>query len=91
MIVNPFQSDEVKIPNPKIKDLRDYAKQTNFRLILGGVVLLLIVGLGLILYIYGSGAAVAGFLCILSGLFPVVLIYLLFVIIDWILKKSNSS
>ena len=40
------------------RDLRKYARQTNIRLGVGAVLVLLIVGLGLIYFIYGPGAAV---------------------------------
>lgn len=79
--------NEVAIRKTKFDDLRAYAKQTNFRLILGGVGLLFIVGLGLILIFYGKGAVLTGFLCILAGLLPILIIYFIFLIIDWIIKK----
>ncbi len=40
------------------RDLRKYASQTNFRLVVGGLLLLFIIGDGLIYYFYGKGAAV---------------------------------
>jgi hypothetical protein len=80
---------EVNIRKTKFDDLRAYAKQTNFRLILGGVGLLFIVGLGLILIFYGKGAVLTGFLCILAGLLPIFLILLFFQGIDWIIKKQK--
>ena len=45
-----------------MRDLRRYANQTNFRLIVGGLLLLFIVGDGLIYIIYGSAAAISGLL-----------------------------
>lgn len=72
-------------------DLRKYNRQTNIRLIIGALVLLFIVGGGLIYLIYGPGSAVLALLCILAGLFPVLLILLVFKIIDWIVKRANSE
>ena len=46
-----------------MKDLREYAKQTNVRLALGAFVLLFVVGVGLIWLFYGEGAAGLGFTC----------------------------
>lgn len=73
------------------RDLRKYARQTNVRLGAGAVLILLIVGVGLIYYIYGPGAAVTGLLCLLAGLSPIVLIVLSLAILDWIQQRANRS
>ena len=72
------------------RDLRKFARQTNIRLLVGFILLLLLVGDGLIYLIYGQGAAVFGLLCILAGLSPLILIYLVLVIIDRIVKIENQ-
>lgn len=74
-----------------MKDLREYAKQTNVRMALGAFILLFVVGVGLIWLIYGEGAAGLGFACLLAALFPVVLILLVFVAIEWILKHARPK
>ena len=74
-----------------MRDLREYAKQTNVRLGVGAFLLLFIVGLGLIYIIYGQGAAMMGFLCLLAGLTPLVLIFLSLAILDWIQKRANRD
>ena len=74
-----------------MRDLREYAKQTNVRLGVGAFLLLFIVGLGLIYLIYGQGAAMMGFLCLLAGLTPLVLIFLSLAILDWIQKRANRD
>jgi multisubunit Na+/H+ antiporter MnhB subunit len=74
-----------------MKDLRQYAKQTNVRLVLGAFILLFVVGVGLIWLIYGEGAAGLGFVCLLAALFPVILILLFFVAIEWILKRARPK
>ena len=73
------------------RDLRKYINQTNIRLAIGAVLLLLIVGGGLIWLIYGKGAASFGLFCLLAGLAPVVLIVLMFYAIDWILRHAGRK
>ena len=53
------------------RDLRNYAKRTNIQLAVGAFVLLFIIGLGLIWLLYGKGAALIGFLCLLGALVPI--------------------
>ena len=73
------------------RDLRKYARQTNVRLAVGAVLVLLIVGTGLIYLIYGPGAAVTGLSCLLAGLLPIGLIFLFLALLDWIQKRANRS
>ncbi len=72
-------------------DLRDYARQTTVRLIAGGFLLLFIVGDGLIYLIYGPSAALSGLLCLGIGILPIVLIFIIFAILDWIVKRANRE
>lgn len=74
-----------------MKDLREYAKQSNVRLALGAFILLFVVGVGLIWLIYGEGAAGLGFVCLLAALFPVILILFVFLGIEWILKHARPK
>lgn len=73
------------------RDLREYARQTNTRLIVGGVLLLFIVGDGLIYIIYGPGAAISGLLCLGVGLVPILLIMLVMTVIDWVVKHADRD
>ena len=73
------------------RDLRDYAKQTSVRLGVGAALLLFIIGLGLIWWIYGVGAAVMGFLCLLGALLPIGLIFLSLQLLDWIQKRASRD
>jgi hypothetical protein len=73
------------------RDLRKYARQTNFRLAVGAILLLFIIGDGLIYFFYGKGAALLGILCILAGLTPVVLVVLIFVLMDWVRKRIDHG
>jgi magnesium-transporting ATPase (P-type) len=73
------------------RDLRKYTSQTNVQLAAGALTLLFVVGLGLIAWIYGTGAAVMGFLCLLGALVPVGLIVLLMFGLDIIVKRINKD
>jgi hypothetical protein len=74
-----------------LKDLREYARQTNIRLAFGAFVLLFVVGLGLIWVFYGERAAGMGFVCLLAALFPVILILGIFLGIEWILRRARPK
>ena len=73
------------------RDLRKFSQNTNVRLAIGFVVLLLVVGDGLIYLIYGRSAALMGIVCILGGLAPIVLIAGLMFLIDQVVKKANDE
>jgi hypothetical protein len=73
------------------RDLRKFAKQTNFRLVFGFLVLLFLIGDGLIYLIYGTGAAVTGLICIAGALTPVLLITGILALLDLIVKKVNDE
>jgi multisubunit Na+/H+ antiporter MnhB subunit len=74
-----------------MRDLRDYAKQTNIRLALGAFILLFVIGVALVWVIYGEGAAGMAFTCLLAALFPVILILFIFLGIEWILKRARPK
>ena len=74
-----------------MRDLRKYARQTNFRLVIGALVLIFFIGDGLIYLIYGPAAAAMGFSCLLAGLTPVLLILLALLVMDWIVKNANRN
>jgi Na+/proline symporter len=73
------------------RDLRKYARDTNLRLLIGFILLLFIVGGGLIYAFYGPQSVVFGFLCLLAGLAPLVLIGLLLWGLEWIVKRANEE
>ena len=73
------------------RDLRKYASQTTFQLIIGALLVLFIVGDGLIYLIYGKSAALMGILCLLTGMIPVVLIVLILLIFEWIRKRADHG
>jgi uncharacterized SAM-binding protein YcdF (DUF218 family) len=74
-----------------MRDLRKYANQTNTRLILGALLVLLIVGDGLIWIIYGAGAAITGLLCIGAGLLPILIIIGVLWLMDWVVRKNRPE
>jgi hypothetical protein len=72
-------------------DLRKYSSQTITRLVVGALAILFIVGLGLIGWIYGVGAALMGLLCLLGALVPIGLIWLFLGGLDWLVKRLNQD
>ncbi len=73
------------------RDLRDYAKRTDRRLVIGGLLILFLVGGGLIWWFYGTPAAGLGITCLVAGLAPVVIIVVLFLVIERILKSAGRK
>jgi multisubunit Na+/H+ antiporter MnhB subunit len=74
-----------------MRDLREYARQTNVRLALGAFILLFVVGVALIWVFYGGQAAGMGLVCLLAALVPIILILFIFVGIEWILKSARPK
>lgn len=74
-----------------MRDLRQFARQTNFRLIAGGISLLFVVGLPLIYILWGEGAAIVGLICLLAGLAPLGLIWLALYVMERIVQRANQD
>lgn len=74
-----------------MRDMREYAKQTNVRLALAAFILLFVVGVALVWVFYGGNAAGMAFTCLLAALFPVILILFIFLAIDWILRRARPK
>ncbi len=72
------------------RDLRRYASQTNIRLLAGFFLLLIIVGDGLIYIVYGSAAAVSGLICILASAVPLLLVWLVMSLLEFIVKRTRE-
>ena len=72
-------------------DLRKYASQTNVQLVIGALTLLFVIGIGLIAWLYGLGAALMGLLCLLGALVPIGLIALSLNGLDAIVKRINKD
>lgn len=73
------------------RDLRRYARQTNTRLLAGGILILFLVGDGLIYLFYGRQAAMLGLLCLLTGLAPLLLIWLILMGFEWVVKRAHQE
>jgi hypothetical protein len=71
-------------------DLRRYARQTNVRLMAGFILLLFVVGDGLIFWLYGRNAALLGVMCLVVGLLPLLLIWLILVGLEWWVKRGEG-
>jgi hypothetical protein len=69
------------------KDLREYTRNTQNRLIFGFLVLVFLVGDGLIYIFYGKGAALVGLGCLVGALLPVGIVVLFLWFTDWLVKK----
>lgn len=74
-----------------MRDLRKYAKQTNNRLLAGGLLLVLFVGIGLIYAFYGPRSAVIGLVCLGAAFVPVILVVISLWAIEKIVKKANED
>jgi hypothetical protein len=74
-----------------VRDLRQYAKQTNLRLLIGFLLLLFFIGDGLILLFFGKQAALMGIICLLAGLSPVILIIMALWFIDWVVRRNKTE
>lgn len=74
-----------------MRDLRRYSHQTQWRLLVGFILLLFIIGIGLVYVFYGPRAAVLGMICLILGLAPMLLIYLALWGIEWIVKRNNPE
>jgi hypothetical protein len=72
------------------RDLRRYSQQTSFRLLLGFLVLIFLVGDGLIYLFMGCDAAVMGLVCLALGLAPALLVWLLLSWMGWLVKKERE-
>lgn len=75
----------------KPRDLRRYARQTNYRLLVGGIALLYLVGGGLIYWFYGPSALVSGLVCMTTAITPLLIIYIFLAAMGWLAKKANDE
>lgn len=72
------------------RDLRRYSQQTNFRLVAGFLILTFLVGDGLIYLFMGRNAAIMGLVCLVLGLAPALLVWLLLGMMGWLVKKERE-
>lgn len=72
-------------------DLRKYAAQTKYRLIIYFLVILFVVGLGLIWWLYGRGAAGMGLLCLIGMTLPVILVILIMLLLNAVVTNMHRD
>ena len=73
------------------RDLRKYASQTKYRLIFYFLVILFVIGLGLIWWLYGRGAAGMGLLCLISMALPVLAVILIMVLLNVVVERLHRD
>ncbi len=73
------------------RNLRSHRRQTDRRLLIGFVILLILVGDGLIFALYGLEAAVSGLLCLSFILIPVVMIWAALNGLDYLVKRGRAA
>ena len=74
-----------------MRDLRQYARQTNRQLLIGALIILFLIGDGLIYLFYGREAAISGLICMGVGLVPILLIGGILQILGWIVHKAREE
>lgn len=72
-------------------DLRKYNRQTIFRLVVGVLAILFIIGGGLIYLIYGAAPAAFGLLCLGGALLPVAVISVVLKLFEWIVNRYREQ
>lgn len=72
------------------RDLRRYARQTNFRLLVGFLALVFLVGDGLIYAFMGRNAAIMGLVCLALGLAPALIVWLVLELMGWLVKSERE-
>lgn len=72
------------------RDLRRYARQTNGRLVIGFLAIVLLIGPGLIYWLWGRDAALMGLVCTGAALIPAALVWFVLAVIGWIVRKSQE-
>jgi hypothetical protein len=73
-----------------VRDLREYTKKTQTRLVAGFLLLVFLVGDGLIFLFYGKEAGLLGLVCILAALLPVLIVVFFLWIADRVVKRNQS-
>jgi hypothetical protein len=74
-----------------IRDLRKYARQTDIQLLSGFFILLIVVGLGLVFFLWGAGAAVSGLICVGVTLLPVLVVLGVIWLLDYLARKARGE
>jgi hypothetical protein len=72
------------------RNLKDFRRQTDLRLMVGFVAILIFVGDGLVWWLYGPGAASLGLLCLLAGISPIALLWLILKGLEWLGRRTGQ-
>ena len=72
-------------------NLRRHSRQTQFRLIVGFILLVFLLGDGLIWLFYGRNAMLFGLLCLGAAMIPVVLVGLILWFLEWLVKRADRE
>lgn len=73
------------------RDLRGYAASTQFRLIVGGALMVLLAAVGSAAFFYGPAAAVSALLCLVAALVPIGFIAAALQLMDWIVRRYRNG
>ena len=73
------------------RDLRKYARQTNFRVLVLIILAIVVLGEAFIYFVYGPAAMVTGLICFGGAIIPLFLIWLFLKGMDWIVKRGNEQ
>lgn len=73
-----------------MSDMRNYAKKTNRRLVIGFILILLIVGMGLVAIFWGTPAALFGAICLAGMIIPSALIWGVLTLFAYIRNKADA-
>ncbi|MBN2500065.1 MAG: hypothetical protein JXB38_04800 [Anaerolineales bacterium] len=73
------------------RDLRKYARQTNFRVLVLIILAIVVLGEAFIYFVYGPAATVTGLICFGGAIIPLLLIWLFLKGMDWIVKRGNEQ
>lgn len=76
---------------PRDRDLRGYARGTQVRLLLGGLILVLVVGNGLVWMLYGPNAARLSLMCMGIFLVPGLMIGISLWLMQIVVRKDRDE
>lgn len=78
-------------PRSPERDLREFARSTQWRLVAGFLFILVAIGNGLIWFFYGTRALQLALVCNLVGLIPVVLIAGALWLLEKLLRNTDNE
>jgi len=73
------------------RDLRNYARATTRRLVVGVIIIVFVIGDGLIFLIYGQNAGQMALICTGLGLAPLVLVGIILWFLGWFARSVSGE